>query len=113
MDYTSDEIICKAKANEELPYSGAEDRCLYHAIRWVLSQFAAGRLKPDRAAALRDRYLQEWRDDRRLREVDKDLLEQTVIRWSEVESLVVAYRKNKTIENADKVFSVIYGEDRL
>ena len=112
MDYTENEIIDAAKTGSELKFSGAEDRCLYHAIRWVLSQYAAGRLKPDAAASLRDRYLREWRDDRRLREVDKDMLEQTVIRWSEVESLVVAYRKNKTTENADKVFSVIYGEDK-
>ena len=113
MDYTSDQIISKAKANEELLYSGAEDRCLYHAIRWVLSQYAAGRINSDKATALRQRFVNEWRDDRKLRDVDRDLLEQTVVRWSEVESLVTAYRKDKTIANADKVFSILYGEEKI
>ena len=110
MNLTSDEIIAKAKKGEDLnEHMQTEDRCLYHAIRWVLSQYAAGRITADKAGALRQKYLREWEQDKKVHAADLDLLRQTSDAWVRAESLVAAYNKDKSVENADKVFAVIYG----
>lgn len=109
MDYTEEQIIEKAKKNEEILYAGAEDRALYHAIRYTLSQYAAGRINADRAASLRTRYVNEWKQDRKLHAADQELLADTVKRWAEIETLVADYRHNKSIENADRILDRIYG----
>lgn len=110
MNMTSEEIIAKAKKGEELhEHTQTEDRCLFHAIRWVLSQYASGRITADKAGALRQKYLHEWEQDKKVHAADLELLRQTSDAWVKAESLVVAYNKDKSIENADKVFKVIYG----
>lgn len=108
--YTPMEISAYAAKNE-MPESGMTyiDWLLWYMLRDIYNEFSAGMLTKEQGAERKkqalDIYEKEWEYMGRT----LALCDRVSDLWKRLETVASAYRKDRSIENADKMMEVVYG----
>lgn len=107
----------------ELPFEGAamrgdplpdglcaEDQLMYLSLRNLYLTFYRKSIDRDQASTEKQKLLYEYDKQTRKREFDKKLTAQNVAIHRDIEKFINQYRKDRTIENADKLADAIDGK---
>lgn len=100
------EIEDKAFHGEELP-SGLKypEQLLFLRFRYLYAYAKIVQMPPEQGKREKQKVLEQYVLDA----FNSDLLDRHVALWKSMEAAVSAYRKNKTIENADKLLANLEG----
>ena len=107
---TPDEISALA-AQEEKPDCDmtAIDWLLWYVLRDVYRDFKQGLISKEKGAERKRQALDIWERQTDRYHADRDLINRVVQLWKNVEAAASAYRKDRTLENADAIMTAIYG----
>lgn len=109
-EYTPTELSALASRNEmpDKPMA-CIDWLLWYMLRDIYSEFAAGMLTKEQGAERKQHavriYEREWE---RIAQ-NNALCDRVVNLWKGLEEASSAYRKDRTLENADNLMRVVYG----
>ena len=81
------------------------DRKLYIALRGLYSQYRAGEVTREQAAADKAELLRDYEHDRFLDDAAAKLRGM----WARIEPYATKYANDSTIEHADQFFAAVYG----
>lgn len=82
---------------------------LYLSLHALYSRLYAGEITREDAKPIKTGLVGMYDTAKRLYDAKVELLENCTDLWKNVELASSEYAKNKTIENADKLYSAIYG----
>ena len=107
---TPDEISALA-AQDEKPDADMTtvDWLLWYMLRDVYRDFKHGHITKEQGAERKRQALDIWERQTDRYHADRDLINRVVQLWKTVEAAASTYRKDRTLENADKVMEAIYG----
>ena len=105
-----DEILRRAGQDVDLPDTASSaDRALHAAVQLLYWQHKAGYLSAEEGKRLKQRAIVRYRDDIEAQEwAIKQQLHIAEL-WKRIEQTATQYRKNRTVENADKLMEALYG----
>ena len=105
-----EEILKRAGQDVDLPdTAAAADRALHATVRLLYWQHRAGYLSAADGKRLKQQAIVRYRDDIEAQEwAIKQQLHIAEL-WKRIEQTATQYRKNRTVENADKLMEALYG----
>lgn len=99
-----------AMRGEPIPSGlSASDRAAYLQLRELYAQYHSGSITRETGSADKKRILRARDEEARTAAFRERCLSYTVRLWREVECAASNYRKNRTLENADRIMEAIYG----
>lgn len=105
-----DEILRRAGQDVDLPdTASAADRALHATVRLLYWQHKAGYLSVEEGKRLKQRAIVRYRDNVKTQEWATRQQLYIAELWKRVENAANEYRKNRTVENADKLMEALYG----
>ena len=106
MVYDPEELTQLARTGSDMPTGlGFAEIWLFQAMRNLYSEFRRGRISQEAGKRERVQIMNNYRSASLMQEVWRGSLE----RIKRGELAVSEYRKNPTIENADKAIDILYG----
>lgn len=107
---TIDEI-CAAAWNGAIPSGLTIEQELF-CLRMIrlYGRFKSGGINQDNATIEKAKEVKKYNDSVKLKEFDRKKSDHTVSMWRDMEGLVSAYRKNRTLEIADKLADATQGK---
>lgn len=104
--YDPEELTLLARSGADMPSGlGFAEICLFQAMRNLYSEYRRGRISLETGKRERVQIMNNYRSARLMQEVWHTSLD----RFKRGELAVSEYRKNPTIENADKAIDILYG----
>lgn len=106
---TADQISQLA-AKQEMPPDGMTyvDWLLWYMLRDIYRDFKTGKLDAQKGAERKQHSLSVWeKESFRIRQLN-ELADSAGKLWKRVETAANDYRKNRSLQNADKVIEAIY-----
>ena len=99
-----------AMRNETMPegLTLSEQKC-FMALRLLYQHFKAGYIPREQAALDKVKIIRQFETERS----NDKYVENTSTLWQRIESAGNNYAKNRTLENADKFYRIVYGFDRI
>lgn len=91
------------------PGLSAADRAAYLQLRGLYVQYHSRLISRETGSADKKRILRARDEEARAAAFRERCLSHTVRLWKEVECAASDYRKNRTLENADRIMEAIYG----
>lgn len=107
---TTDDIVLAAY-NSTLPNGVMRlpERLLYQTVKCISLQYKAGQLSKQDATDLKANAISDYRADKVEYENGIDAMRRQAVLFKDIELATTAYRKNRTLENADRLLEVLYG----
>lgn len=100
----------QAMAGEPIPDGlSLPDTMLYITLRGIYQQYRAGHISREQGAADKRKAVVEYHRLVSRLEIGDRCREHAVQMWKDIELLTSEYRKNPTLETADKIVQKIYG----
>lgn len=87
-----------------------EDQLLYLSLRNLYASFRSGTISREHGSAEKGKLLYEHGRRVRLHNVSLRGSKHTAAMWGSIAKYTHAYRKDRTVENADKLLEAIQGE---
>lgn len=101
----------QAMNNEPLPDKlSLEEQSLYLSLRSLYISYRLGGISREQGHAEKNKLLAEFEKRKKLADFAQRRNKHTVAMWKAIERIKAAYRKNKSIENADKLVDAIEGK---
>ena len=82
---------------------------LWYRLRDLYRTFAAGSISKEKAAAEQQKIVKQYNRDNETQGFYETYVAKSAKMWRNIEGAATEYRKNKTIENADKFVEAVYG----
>lgn len=102
--------MAAARRNKPSPPTGdILDRWLYLALYGLYATFYEGKIARDTAAEIKRQLVSEYEKERKISDFRTEMHIATLKLWRESEAVARDYAQNRTIENADRLWSVIHG----
>lgn len=99
-----------ARRGSEMPDGlPPEEQAAYQAMRNLYAAYRTGRVSDLQAMKEKKKIAGAWRRAREQREFSNRMTAHTVNMWKKIEAAAADYRKNRTLETADRLFREIYG----
>lgn len=107
---TVDQIAKLAAQNIVPPEKlSLSESLLWYRLRDLYRTFAAGSISKENAATEKKRIVKQYNADKNTEEAAERYIAYHSELWRNIECAAMAYRENKTIENADKFVEAVYG----
>ena len=109
-DYSPLEISAYAAKNE-MPDSGMTyiDWLLWYMLRDIYREYSAGELTKEQGAERKRQAMEIYQRECELNARYRELCSRVSELWKRLEEASSAYRKDRTLENADKMMEIVYG----
>jgi len=110
MDRT-ETIRIHAYKNERLPTDASwtmPERMLWYEYNDLYKRFRAGAIQKDQAETERNRIMRQYETDVTAKEMSDRVYQAQANLWKRIELSANAYRKNRTLENADAFIEAVY-----
>lgn len=85
------------------------ERLLYQTVKCISLLYKTEQLTKDKASDLKANAISDYRADKTEYENGQNSMRRMAVLFKDVELATTAYRKNRTLENADKVMEILYG----
>lgn len=82
---------------------------LWYRLRDLYRNFSQGSISKENAAEEKKKVLKQYNADKQAQESAERYIAYHAKLWQSIEVAHMAYRQNKTIENADKFIEAVYG----
>lgn len=105
-----DDIVLAAY-NGALPNSVMRlpERLLYQTVKCISQAYKTAQIDAQAASRLKANAISDYRADKTEYENGIDAMRRRAVLFKDIELATTAYRKNRTLENADKMMEVLYG----
>ena len=105
------EQICKFAKRDEQPTSGMcyIDWLLWYMVRDIYNEHGAGLISAEQGAKRKQSAVRIWEREWECHQRNAAITNRAAELWKSVEEAATAYRKNRTIQNADLLMVAIYG----
>lgn len=103
--------IAKLAAQNIVPADklSLEESLLWYRLRDLYSKFSADSISKENAAVEKQKIVKQYNADKQTQETAERYVAHHAKLWRNIEAAHVAYRQNKTIENADNFVEAVYG----
>ena len=107
---TIDDIVLSAY-NNTLPNGvmRLSERLLYQTVKCISLEYKAGQLSKQDATDLKANAISDYRADKTEYENGQNSMRRMAMLYKDIELATTAYRKERTLENADRLLEVLYG----
>ena len=107
---TVDEIA-KLAAQNAVPSGklSLSETLLWYRLRDLYRSFSQGSISKENAAVEKQKIVKQYNADKQTQETAERYIAYHAKLWRNIEVAHMAYRQNKTIENADKFIEAVYG----
>ena len=82
---------------------------LWYRLRDLYRNFSQGSISKENAAVEKQKIVKQYNADKQTQETAERYIAYHAKLWRNIEVAHMAYRQNKTIENADKFIEAVYG----
>lgn len=113
MIYAQDELIDLAKERKEIPNADVEARAFYWYIRCIIAEFQLGRIDRYESERLKADAISQLINDEKVSFFRLSELAYLAESWQHIDTLVEAYRNNKTIRGADLILAALYNTEEV
>lgn len=103
--------IAKLAAQNAVPSDklSLSETLLWYRLRDLYRNFSQGSISKENAAVEKQKAVKQYNADKQAQEAAERYIAYHAKLWRNIEVAHMAYRQNKTIENADKFIEAVYG----
>lgn len=107
---TTDDIVLAAY-NNTLPNGVMRlpERLLYQTVKCISQAYKTAQIDAQTASKQKANAISDYRADKTEYENGQNSMRRMAVLFKDIELATTAYRKNRTLENADKVMEILYG----
>ena len=107
---TIDDIVLSAY-NNTLPNGVMRlpERLLYQTVKCISQAYKTAQIDAQTASKQKADAISDYRADKTEYENGQNSMRRMAMLYKDIELATTAYRKNRTLENADKMLEVLYG----
>lgn len=107
---TTDDIVLSAY-NGTLPNGVMRlpERLLYQTVKCISQAYKTAQIDAQTASKQKADAISDYRADKTEYENGQNSMRRMAVLFKDVELATTAYRKNRTLENADRLLEVLYG----
>lgn len=107
---TTDDIVLSAY-NNTLPNGVMRlpERLLYQTVKCISQAYKTAQIDAQTASKQKADAISDYRADKTEYENGIDAMRRRAVLFKDIELATTAYRKERTLENADRVMEVLYG----
>lgn len=107
---TTDGIVLAAY-NNTLPNGVMRlpERLLWQTVKCISQAYKTAQIDAQTASRLKADAISDYRADKTEYENGQNSMRRMAVLFKDIELATTAYRKNRTLENADKVMEILYG----
>lgn len=106
---TADEIILAAANGEEPPSLNVAEALLFCRMRESYRAFRAGEISKEAGAEAKKKAMAEYRENASKLEQGRAAQFRMAQLWADLERYSSDYRKEKSLDTADKLMEAVYG----
>ena len=85
------------------------ERALFYTLKDIYEQYRKGLISKSNGEFMKNKAIKQFEEDSEALKFAMRILRQNAQLWQTIETAGSAYRKNRTLENADVFISTVYG----